>query len=63
VTLTQKERLVLDHAQAGMPTKRMAETMGISIFTVNQHLRNIYQKLNARNRMQAVQSARQQGLI
>ena len=63
VTLTMKEFEVLDHAQVGTPAKKIAEKMGISIFTVNQHLRNIYHKLNARNKLEAVQSARQKGLI
>jgi DNA-binding NarL/FixJ family response regulator len=63
VTLTVKEFEVLDHAQVGTPAKKIAEKMGISIFTVNQHLRNIYHKLNARNKLEAVQSARQKGLI
>jgi DNA-binding NarL/FixJ family response regulator len=63
VLLTKKEFEVLSNAQSGTPAKRIADTMGISIFTVNQHLRSIYQKLNVRNKMEAVQSARQKGLL
>lgn len=62
-TLTRKELEVLDHAKVGSPAKKIAALMGISIFTVNQHLRNIYHKLHARNRLQAIESARMQGLI
>ena len=63
VWLTKKEFEVLSNAQSGLPAKIIADTMGISIFTVNQHLRSIYQKLNVRNKMEAVQSARQKGLL
>lgn len=63
VTLTKKEFEVLSNAQTGTPAKRIADMMGISIFTVNQHLRSIYHKLNVRNKMEAVQSARQKGLL
>ncbi len=63
VTLTKKEFEVLNNAQTGTPAKKIADKMGISIFTVNQHLRSIYHKLNARNKMEAVQSARQKGLL
>jgi len=37
--------------------------LNISIFTVNQHLRSIYRKLNVRNKMEAVQSALNLGLL
>jgi DNA-binding NarL/FixJ family response regulator len=63
VTMTKKEHEVLNNIQTGLPAKVIADRMGISIFTVNQHLRSIYQKLNARNKMEAVQSAREKGLL
>lgn len=61
--ITRKEHEVLHKIQTGLPAKMIADLMGISVFTVNQHLRNIYQKLNARNKMEAVQSAREKGLL
>lgn len=62
-TLTRKEFEILSNAQNGSPAKIIADSLGISIFTVNQHLRSIYRKLNVRNKMEAVQSARRQGLL
>jgi len=55
--LTPKEREVLRLVQTGLPAKSIASQLEISIFTVNQHLRSIYRKLNVRNKMEAVQSA------
>lgn len=62
-SLTRKEFEILSNAQNGSPAKIIADSLGISIFTVNQHLRSIYRKLNVRNKMEAVQSARRQGLL
>jgi DNA-binding NarL/FixJ family response regulator len=61
--LTRKEYEILTNAQSGSPAKIIAYTLGISIFTVNQHLRSIYRKLNVHNKMEAVQSARRLGLL
>lgn len=61
--LTPKEFEILTKAEMGSPAKIIADTLGISIFTVNQHLRSIYRKLNVRNKMEAVQTARRQGLL
>ena len=56
--LTPKELQVLEYVQLGFPAKRVAGALDISIFTVNQHIRSIYRKLNVRNKMEAVQAAR-----
>ena len=61
--LTGKEREVLANAQQGLPAKLIADGLNISIFTVNQHLRSIYRKLNVRNKMEAVQTALRHGLL
>jgi DNA-binding NarL/FixJ family response regulator len=61
--LTNKELQVLRHIATGLASKQVALAMNISIFTVNQHLRNIYQKLRAKNKMQAVQRAIQMGIL
>jgi DNA-binding NarL/FixJ family response regulator len=62
-SLTPKELKVLGLVQTGMPAKVIATQLNISIFTVNQHLRSIYRKLNVRNKMEAVQSALNLGLM
>lgn len=61
--LTPKEFEILTMVEQGSPAKVIADALAISIFTVNQHLRSIYRKLNVRNKMEAVQAARRQGLL
>jgi DNA-binding NarL/FixJ family response regulator len=61
--LTPKEQEVMRLVQTGRPAKVIADTLEISIFTVNQHLRSIYRKLNVRNKMEAVQSAVARGML
>lgn len=62
-SLTPKEVEVLRLIQIGLPAKVIASQLAISIFTVNQHLRSIYRKLNVRNKMEAVQSALSLGVL
>lgn len=57
--LTPREVAILKVVETGAATKQVADVCGISVFTVNQHLRNIYSKLGVRNKMEAVQAARQ----
>lgn len=57
--LTPRERDVLQRVDRGLPNKVIAYELGISCCTVKIHIRNIMQKLKARNRTQAVFLARQ----
>lgn len=52
--LTAREREVLDVMSEGRPNKIAAFEIGLSETTLKFHLRNIYKKLNARNRTEAV---------
>ncbi len=61
--LTPRELEIIKVVQSGAATKKVAALFGISAFTVNQHLRSIYAKMGARNKMEAVQAARQQGIL
>jgi DNA-binding NarL/FixJ family response regulator len=61
--LTPKEQEIMRLVQTGLPAKSIADNLSISIFTVNQHLRSIYRKLNVRNKMEAVQSALSRGML
>lgn len=61
--LTPRELDIIKVVQSGAATKNVADVFGISVFTVNQHLRSIYNKLGARNKMEAVQAARHLGLL
>jgi two-component system nitrate/nitrite response regulator NarL len=62
-SLTPKEVEVLTVMRGGKPAKVVAHVMGISVYTVNQHLRSIYRKLNVHNRIEAVHLAHESGLI
>ena len=61
--LTAKEREVLDLLAKGLSNREIATTMVVSTATVKSHLSNIYEKLGARNRQDAVGRAIEQGLL
>lgn len=52
--LTRREREILELVAGGRPNKVVARETGLSEGTVKFHLRNIYRKLNAHNRVQAI---------
>lgn len=53
-TLTKREGELLAALAAGATNERLALDLGVSINTVKFHLRNLYEKLEVRNRAQAV---------
>jgi DNA-binding NarL/FixJ family response regulator len=52
--LSPREREVLDLLARGFLYKEIANTLGISVPTVNTYIRRIYEKLQVRSRAQAV---------
>jgi DNA-binding NarL/FixJ family response regulator len=52
-TLSRRELQVLELLATGASAKAIADQLGIKPTTVKQHLRNIYLKLGAGNRVQA----------
>ena len=62
-SLTEREREVLRHVSDMLNTAEVASEMYISINTVKTHLKNIYRKLAASHRREAVRRAQQLGLI
>jgi DNA-binding NarL/FixJ family response regulator len=54
MNLADREREVLDLLAKGFLYKEIADQLGISVHTVNSHLRRIYEKLHVRSRAQAV---------
>lgn len=60
-TLTEREREVLMLLAKGMTNKDIAQTLFLSVRTVETHLRNIYSKLNVASRTEAVLWAVQHG--
>jgi two-component system NarL family response regulator len=61
--LSQREREVLREIEKGMSYKQIAEACAISPHTVNAHIKNIYKKLQARDRKEALITARKKGLL
>ena len=61
--LTEREREVLVHVACMLNTAEVASEMYISVNTVKTHLKNIYRKLAAAHRSEAVRRARQLQLI
>lgn len=52
-SLTQREQEVLGLLSQGRPDKEIADHLGISIYTVHEHVRNILDKLGVHNRTEA----------
>src|SRR6266550_761423 len=63
VSLTSREMQVLPGVAKGNTTKRLAQDLGIKVPSVETHLSNIFKKLGAGNRGEAVSSALKIGLI
>ncbi len=61
--LTAREREVLLVLDEGLRMKQIARQLGISEATAKSHARNIFRKLGASSRAEAVREARKQGLI
>ncbi len=51
--LTEREREILDLLVAGVSYKGIAQRLGISVHTVNSHIRHIYEKLHVNSRAEA----------
>ena len=63
VTLTSREMQILRGAAKGHTTKRLAKDLGLAAPSVESHLHNIFKKLGAGNRGEAVSLALKLGLI
>ena len=61
--LSPRERRVLDLLAQGCSNKEIARELGVSANTVKTHLANLYAKLGARRRTEAVAAARRSGVI
>lgn len=55
--LSDREREVLQWLSKGFSYKEIAEKLFISVETVRTHIRNIYEKLHASNKMEALRKA------
>ena len=60
---TPRQLEILPLLAEGMPNKRIADALDVTEGTVKQHLKDLFRRLNARNRTQAVKQARRLGLL
>jgi DNA-binding NarL/FixJ family response regulator len=61
--LTTREQEVLRAISLGQTTAMMARSLGLSEYTVRNHVRNILGKLNAHTKLEAVVNAARAGLL
>jgi DNA-binding NarL/FixJ family response regulator len=61
--LTPREREMLQLISEGYTNNRIAETLGISVKTVERHRTNLMSKLNAHNLVELIRVAMKHGLI
>lgn len=61
--ITRRELEILELIAAGLSTREIAERLFVSDNTVKTHTSRLFDKLNARRRTQAVQIAKEAGII
>jgi LuxR family transcriptional regulator, maltose regulon positive regulatory protein len=61
--LTEAESTVLHLVDRGLSNQEIAGCLSIAVGTVKSHLHRVYEKLQARNRLEAVARARDDGHI
>ncbi|WP_375288110.1 response regulator transcription factor [Sphingomonas sp.] len=61
--ISARERTVLEALAAGLSNKEIARRLDVSPNTVKTHLSNLYAKLEARRRTEAIARARAMGLL
>lgn len=61
--LTPRETEILRRVADGMGNREIAETLSITRATVETHVHKIYRKLDVKSRTQALNTARQHGLL
>lgn len=61
--LTNRELEILAQIAAGLSNREIAERLYVSENTVKTHTASVFEKLNAKRRTQAVQLAKEAGLI
>ena len=62
-TLTFRELEVLRFIARGLTNQEIADTLNVSVYTIKSHVRNLIDKLGAKNRWNAVAIAKERGLI
>jgi DNA-binding CsgD family transcriptional regulator len=60
--LSQRELQILSQLHKGAPLKEFANSLFITESTLKTHLSSIYRKMDVKNRVQAIEKAKQAGL-
>lgn len=63
ITLSAREKEVLEHITRGYTSDESANLLGVSRHTVLTYVRRIYNKLEVKSKTEAVYEARRQGLL
>lgn len=61
--LTEREQDVLLELARGLTTHEIASVLDLSPNTIKSHLRRVFRKMDAHNRVQALAAARERGLV
>ncbi len=61
--LTHREKEIVKRVEEGLTYKEIGERLSISTHTVHTHIKNIYEKLQAKDRNEAISKARQRGIL
>jgi DNA-binding NarL/FixJ family response regulator len=61
--LTQREKETVKLIEEGLTYKEISYKLGLSIHTVHTHIKNTYEKLQAKGRSDALAKARKKGII
>ncbi|MBI5179278.1 MAG: response regulator transcription factor [Nitrospinae bacterium] len=61
--LSNREREILQEVEKGLGYKEVAETVNLSVHTVHWHIKNIFAKLHAKNKRDAISKAREKGIL
>ena len=61
--LSHREKNIVKGIELGLTYKNIAEKFNISPHTVHTHIKNIYEKLQAKDRQEAISKARRKGII
>jgi ATP/maltotriose-dependent transcriptional regulator MalT len=59
--LTYAEANVLALVESGLSNQEIAQSMSVTVGTIKSHLHRAYEKLDARNRLDAIAKARARG--
>jgi LuxR family maltose regulon positive regulatory protein len=61
--LTTREQAVLDLLTSGLSAREIGDELGVSRNTIKTHVKNVYRKLGATGRREAVARGRELGLL